>query len=426
VTRLALAAVVALAAGCASDGDATTTGPELGRGCPGAPTLAELPAPPRFAVVLSDYASSAVAVLDAEAEPLAERWIDSGTRAPGLVAALSGDVDLPTRQAGDGTFTLLDRFRTDVVSRFCVPDGSLVGQVRTHGSAAGFSSNPQDFVVTAEHDAWASRFEPNLDPSAPPEEAGDDLVHIDPTTMERTGGRIDLSPFGAAVRHPDSAEATVPARPQRLVQVGDRLVVGLARLGRDLVDAAGEGAVAVVALETGDVTVHELSGLANCGRVVPVPEAPQRVLVACEGFGRYHGDEPATRATAGLVLLDVLDGVVAEAARWSPASGEPLAVTAAIGVGATRAVAVAAFGDAPAELYLVDLETGGLWRIHAAGGPFDLGVPAYDADTGRLVVPDAGVGIALYRRGPDGFARTGERVLASELGLPPRLAYVLE
>jgi hypothetical protein len=132
--------------------------------------LAPLPDMPGFAVLLTDYTSTAVAMLDADGEVLDGRWVHSGTAAPGLVTALSGDVAFPTRQADLHSLTLLDRMNTDVITRFEVPGGALIGQVRTHGplEASGFSSNPQDVVFLSPDRAWVSRMGINLDPAASP------------------------------------------------------------------------------------------------------------------------------------------------------------------------------------------------------------------------------------------------------------------
>jgi hypothetical protein len=118
------------ATGC---GDSTHEGTGGSGGDPGTPALTPLDGVPRFAVVSLDlsFSSASIAMLDAEFGIIDESWINSGTTFPGLVAAISGDVVLPTRQAGDGTFTLIDRFFTDVVSSFFVPSGDLNGQVRT-------------------------------------------------------------------------------------------------------------------------------------------------------------------------------------------------------------------------------------------------------------------------------------------------------
>ena len=149
-----------------------------------------------------------------------ESWLNSGTTYPGLVATLSGDVVLPNRQAGDGTFAVIDRFFTDVVTRLFVPSGNLNGQVRTHGDVGdtGFSSNPQDLIFVDPDSAWIPRYESNLNPSAAAEVQGNDLIEVNPSDMSLTGARIDLSSLNTTgnVTMPDGpVEVEVFARPSR-------------------------------------------------------------------------------------------------------------------------------------------------------------------------------------------------------------------
>jgi len=113
--KFTLLICVALAAvGCGGEG--------------GAPALDPLDATPRYAVVSSDFSSSSIAMLNEDFVVIEESWLNSGTTYPGLVATLSGDVVLPNRQAGDGTFAVIDRFLTDVVTRFFVPSGISTGR----------------------------------------------------------------------------------------------------------------------------------------------------------------------------------------------------------------------------------------------------------------------------------------------------------
>ena len=100
--KFTLLICVALAVvGCGEGGSA---------GVLGTPALDPLGATPRYAVVSSDFSSSSIAMLDEDFEVIDESWINSGTTYAGLVATLSGDVVLPNRQAGDGTFAVIDRF----------------------------------------------------------------------------------------------------------------------------------------------------------------------------------------------------------------------------------------------------------------------------------------------------------------------------
>jgi hypothetical protein len=395
--------------------------------CDGPPVLAALGVSPSFAVVLTDYSSTAIALLDENGELIDERWVHSGTTAPGLVATLTGDVVLPTRQAGDGTLTLIDRFRTDVLTRFCAPGGQLFGQVRTHGDAAttGYSSNPQDVVFLSAHDAWITRYEPALDPAAPDEDRGNDLVQIDPAWMTRTSARVDLSWLDVTVRANDE-DVRVYARPKQVVRVaGDRLVVGLDRLSIDF-SAFGAGAVALVMPGAGSAEAVELPGLASCGRVVPVPGDPTRVLVDCGGYSHPY-DPVRTPETSGLVLLasDSEPPSVAEL-RVAGAPALDGALSNAISVGGTRALAVVTRGDdGPDALVLLDLADGSVETVLESDEAFVLGVAALDESSGLVLVPDASVGIR--RLTPDGarYVELDPVPIGVASGLPPRIVGAL-
>ena len=96
---------------------------------------------------------------------------------------------------------------------------------------------------------WASRYEQNPDGQSDALDMGGDLIGIDPSSMTLNGDRIDLTIFNEIVRgleqefaddgepilvngEPVFADVDVPvnARPSRMVQIRDHLIVGLARL----------------------------------------------------------------------------------------------------------------------------------------------------------------------------------------------------
>ena len=404
-------------------------------GDPGTPALAPLRAAPRFAVVSSDYSETSIAVLDEGFVMLDESWVNSGTTFPGLVATLSGDVVLPNRQAGDGSFTVVDRFLTDVISRFYVPSGNLSGQVRTHGEVADYSSNPHDLIFVDETSAWATRYEPNLDPNAASENGGTDLVEIDPTTMALTGRRIDLSTLNAtgSVATPSGpVEVPVYARPSRGVRVGSILVVGLDGLSGAF-DAAGPGMAAIVDLNDGSVEGLPLGeGLASCGNATPVPGAPTKVMVGCVGFARPYGEEAQTRASAGVVRV-AIDGEGARVEATWRATDDPdsaIAVQALVALDEARVAAVD-FGDFEAgtadALYLMNIETGEQHLLHESPSAFEIGFSAYDPDTNRLYVPDAGANAVLELTiREDGGTEVGSMSIAPSIGFPPRAVYRLD
>lgn len=429
--RFILSISVALA--CVGCGDGS--GPFDTGGAAGDFALEPLAAMPRYAVVSSDFSSTSIAMLDPDFRVLDESWLNSGTTYPGLVATLSGDVVLPNRQAGDGTFVVIDRFFTDVVTRFFVPSGRLNGQVRTQGELgnAGFSSNPQDFIVVNERSAWVPRYESNLDPMASPQNRGNDLLEINPSTMSRTGARIDLSSLDttATVMADDGpVEVDVFARPSRGVLVGSTLVVGLDRISGSF-DAAGPGMVAVVDLDARSVEGLELPGLASCGNTVPVPDAPTKVVVACIGFAQPFGDEPQVRASSGIVLLDVAETGVTIERVWRVADhpDSPIAVNSISALGAERVLGVATgdFDTIFDALYAIDLTTGAQQLVYQSTGSFVVGVSAYDPESEMLYVPDASANVVLQLAVErDGFVQVGETEIAPSLALPPTKVYLLD
>lgn len=372
--------------------------------------LAELSATPGFAVVQTDYQSTAIAMLDPDGDVLDDAWITSGTTVPGLVTTLSGDVVLASGSGPDGALTILDRFNTDVMTRVRIPSGDIVGQLRTQ-TEIDWSSNPQDVLITGASEAWVSRLEPNPDPGSPLE-SGSDLVGFDPITMTLDGRRRswpDVTVQGEVV----------PPRPSALVQRGDVVLVGLARLSVDFQTAAPGQVGVVVEAEPGTRAVDLSEGLVNCGSVQAVPGTTDRILVACIGLL----SDP--RPGAGLVELRWTGDDLAIEALWRPRddAARPLAVSSATSLGPGRAVAVAS-GDLLAGtedvLYFVDLRTGSVREVTRSREAFELGGSTFDEATGRLLVPDASEGVEIFRVDGDAFTPIGVVLDAPSTGLPVR------
>lgn len=406
--------------------------------CPGArPALEPLCKPPTYALLRSDYTSSSLTLLDAEGRALAEGWVDSGSRAPGLVTALSNDVELPTRQADGESLTYLDRFRSDVVSRFCLRDGSLLGQVRTHRSGegrVGYSSNPQDVVFLSPAEAWVSRFEPNLDPQAAEIDRGNDLLRLAADEMSLPGERIDLSAFDAQGEALGQGERPkIYARPSRMLRFGRWIAVALARLSIDF-RAAAEGRIALVDPQRGEVRAIELSGLKNCGRLTPSPEHAEVAFVACIGFALPWGDEAQIRATSGIVRLrfDPASDQVWVDRIWRSAEGvdRPLALQQLVALDSSRVVATAwgKLQGGPGDvLYRVDLESGEALPLYESSEAFALGLPAFDPEQRRLLLPDAAKGILRFELESEGLPQAPSLLeLANPSGLAARQIYTLK
>jgi hypothetical protein len=403
-------------------------------GAPGTPALRSLDTMPHYAVVSSDFSSSSIAMLDESFGVIDESWLSSGTTYPGLVATLSGDVVLPTRQAGKRSFAVIDRFLTDVVTQFFVPSGNLNGQARTHGEIvdSGFSSNPQDLIFVAADSAWVPRYESSFDPDAAAENQGNDLFEIDPREMKATGMRIDLSSLNTTAlvdAAPAPIEVDVLARPSRGLLIGSTVVVGLDRISAAF-DAAGPGMVAAIDLDDQSVKGVEIEGLASCGRVVPVPGAPNKVAVACIGFSNPFNDEAQLRASSGVAILDVVGGSVSVERIWRVSSdqGSKRSTSALIALDAERVLAVADgnFVDTTDTLYEIDLVSGAQAPVHVSTGSFTIGISAWDPDSEMLYVPDAAENavVELAWDG-DGFTAVGSKEISPGLGLPPTQVYLL-
>ncbi len=211
--------------------------------------------------------------------------------------------------------------------------------------------------------------------------------------------------------------------------IGSTIIVGLDRISAAF-DAAGPGMVAAVDLDDESVDGVELEGLASCGRVVPVPGAPNKVAVACVGFSNPFNDEEQLRASSGVVVLDVTGGSVSIERVWRVSSdeGSTRSASALVALDAERVLAVADgnFVDTTDTLYEIDLSTGEQTMVHVSQGSFSIGVSAWDADSEMLYVPDAAEGavIELAWDG-EGFTEVGSTEIAPGLGLPPTQVYLL-
>lgn len=404
------------------------------------------PEPFAYAVVAADYTVSTIALLEPDGTLLKRDFVNSGSARAGLVTALSGDVILPTRSGDRGVLVLIDRFRTDVITRIDLASGDVLGQVKTQApnrqkDASGYSSNPQDYVYLDAGSAWVSRFEPNLAASRNDADRGLDLLALDPTRFELKAERIDFHRFDATAErtNPDSgATETVQvfARPGKLVRLGDKLVVGITRMSAGF-DAVGEGMVALVDLETRAIEGLPLPGLANCTQVVPVPDDDTRVAVGCTGFYRR-----VTRDEAGIAMLRLEDGELTVERLWrakdDPALAE--ATSCLVALDAEQVIAVetgASESDdddgKPAgaatrdRLYQLDLAAGEQTLIFEAEGRFVIGSAAYDPRRRILLVPDASTdararptaGVRRFERGETGAFEALD-VIAIDPILPPR------
>ncbi len=366
-----------------------------------------------FAVVSTNYTgATTISLLGKEGDVVHAEWVGSKTQDANLRIPLADDVVLPSTSYSRRYLTTIER-GLGVVTRFDIDAGKVLGQLRTDESVAtdkaAFHSNPQDVYYVSETSAWVSRWAGNPDKAAKASELGTDLIEFDPSTMKRKGRRIDLSQYTTVIEEITYDDKFNPigmqkspayARPTALVPAGDFVVVGLVR-ATDAFNYA-PGMVAVVDPKTGKVSdAVELTGASNCGEVKPVLNQKSQVLVACIGAWGDGG------AAAGLFKLAVSStGQATVVSSFLVADHKDAADTNAniVSLGGDLVVAVAAGSldakmkvSVPDAVYSVDLATGKQTKLYASQGAYALGVPAYDAESGVLLVPDAGdVSTPLY------------------------------
>jgi hypothetical protein len=361
-----------------------------------------------FAVLSTNYVGATnVSLLGKDGEVLDPGWVSSKTKDGNLHTPLAEDVVLPSTSFSANYLTTIER-QLGVITRFDLESGDILGaQLRTDDSPAtdkaAYHSNPQDVYYVNEHSAWVSRWAPNLDSSAAVRERGTDLIEFDPGAMKRTDRRIDLSSLSTMIEEEQydakgkdlgKVKSMAYARPTGLVPAGAFLVVGLVRATESFNYAPGM--VAVIDPVAGKLKESvALTGLRNCGELRPVLGEATQVLVACIGAWGDAG------AAAGIVKLAVDD-------QGKTTVVETFAVGNHTGATDTNSNMVSLGGDlvvaiAPGELdptsmkvtkadaaFSVDLKTGKQKMIYESKGAFALGLPSYDADTGVLLIPDAG------------------------------------
>jgi len=360
-----------------------------------------------FAAVSTNYmGATSISLLGSDGKVVDSEWVSSKTANPDLRTPLSDDVVLPTVSFSRRYLTTIER-GLGVISRFDLDDGKVLGQVRTDsspdGDMAAYHSNPQDVFYVDEQSAWVSRWAPNLDASAPASEQGTDLVEWNPTSMKRTSHRIDLSSLNATIdeqQYDDQgnpttmAPATAYARPASLVPAGAYLAVGLVRATGSFSYAGGLLAI-VDPIARKLMGTVELKGASNCGTVYPVRGDADSVLVACIGS---YGDGGAASGIFEVHVDGQGKGKVAESYRVADHAGAANVATPLVSLGDHVVVAVAA-GTLdpmtkavmePDAAYRVDLHTGKQSLLVKSTGAFALGIPAFDADSGILLLPDAG------------------------------------
>ncbi len=366
-----------------------------------------------IAVIGTDYLSTSVSILKiGTGTLLAEGVLHSGSAAPGLSVALSGDVALPGAPNLLHRLFLLDRYPGCVVT---VLDGAtfeVLGQISV---ATGFPANPHDLLWLQADKVYVARYDANPTPGQEPFDGGDDLVVVDLEAGAVTG-RIPLG---------GSADPGFQARPERMVLAGDRVWVVLGHLTEDF-DAAGPGRlVAVDPEEDAVAAVLDLPEVENCAGLLHDP-ARETLYVSCTGL--FSAGPADQLAGSGIVVVDLEASPPAPTLlrRAADGLGRPFGFDLAIADG--RWLLAVRFGDlvagTPDRLVALDLDEGGAERvIHEAGSAYGLGGVLADDSGGIVLVGEAdpeAPRILRYRVDRGAFTPDGVIISHPKSGLPPR------
>jgi len=255
------------------------------------------------AVLMSDYASTNVALLDIDGKTHSGSFLSSGSTEVLLSAPLSGDVVFPNSRMTD-ELVLLDRFPASVLSFVDVESS----EVRTQLSVrTGFDANPQDYLPLDGSRALVSRLEKNRSPGAEPYDEGDDLLVLD-TEQGEVLSRVSFS---------ELLEGEGRARPTALVRAGDTVLVSLTGHDATFSDAAP---ARIAVLDSEELTIldsFEVEGMKNCGGLSLSPSG-NRLSVVCSGLA--DNANGATPLWSGLVVFESVADSWVESHRFASES----------------------------------------------------------------------------------------------------------
>ena len=360
----------------------------VGVGCDsstGSNTNATIPST-GLAVLNSDYSSTSLSLIDPATRLVVhDDCVDSNTVPPTLSLVLSGDVALPSRPQSGGDVVLID----DVNGALTWVDPQTC-KIRHQLSVGDFKAFPHDVISASSTKAYVTRFGTNPTPTADPMSRGEDLLIINPSSSPQPTivGRIDLAPFAATV-----TGATIQARPDKGMLVGDKLYVTLASQSADYT-ATGTGRVVVVDTASDQVSgMLDLTGLAGCARMEYVA-ATQMLYVSCGGDSSAADQSQ----TSGIAIVDV-SGATPSLMSVVPATWtgtQPLNFSWVAPVSNDQ-IWTATFGaidftsnaqTAPDTLWSINLVTD-TPTMSIQGGAFNLGRTAFATTPPSLFVPDA-------------------------------------
>lgn len=231
--------------------------------------------PRGITVLLSDYASTQIALSDLSGQTLSESLISSGSRpTTGLSQALSGDVVLPSTPPRSGLVVLIDRFGTNVITWVDPRSGEVLDQLTV---GTGFESNPQDYLELDDERALVTRWGTDPAPGTEPNDGGSDVLVIHPPPADI------LDRLAIPVRD------GFPPRPSSMTRIGEEVVVTLDRVSGDF-RTTGNAMLVGVSVDDLQATWElTLSSEKGCGKLISSPDG-RRLALACSGAVTPEGE----------------------------------------------------------------------------------------------------------------------------------------
>ena len=332
-------ALVLVVAGCSASNDS----PKSGQGAAG------------LALLGSDGATTALALADPAANARASGCLSSG---------LSRDVVLPSTPTIDHQILLVDRLKAQLV--WIAPAGCQV--VRTLAVDTGFAADPHDVVSLSATKAYVTRAATNPTPGAVADDAGADLLIVDPSAGAVVG-RVDLS--GQAT------SADLQAQPDRALVANGKVWVSLANRSADG-KTVGRGRVVAIDPTTNAIALTvDLPAFKGCSGLDYLP-ATKDLVVGCAGDPNDTPDNRIAQSAVALVNIGAASPSVMTSI--GAAGNRPFSATqlAAIGDDFILAVSPAAAGM-PDSLYRLELDSGTATLVIDAGGSGGFGGVAWDS-----------------------------------------------
>jgi hypothetical protein len=355
----------------------------LGLACGNGDTAASGSAGPTGLAVIHgsiDYTSSLLSLVDpATATLVHDNCLNSGSMAPQLSQALSGDVVLPSAPLPGHPLVLIDRTNNALV--WVNPADCTV--TREISVSTGFAADPHDVVAVAANKFYVTRNSTNLKPSADPSDLdeGADLLVLD-LDLGKAVARIDLSPYA-------TGGAGINPNPDRARVLGGKIYLTLNNFSADF-SQAGPGRVVVVDPTTDTVSsVIDLPAFKDCGAIVPVPGQEGALAVACFGA---PADGANQINASGVALIDTSVSPATVQPLMAAAFGRPVSFADLAVVSPTLAFVVVPgdfSGSPPDGLWQFDFTRGVPQKLLDASTDYVLGGLVFDPATQRVFLGDA-------------------------------------